>query len=340
MVDGAGADGRAAGAPTGPRPASDLASDCTRCVGLCCVALPFRRSADFPVDKAAGEPCRNLLADHACGIHDRLRAEGWVGCTVYECFGAGQRVTAAFGTGWRGAPSAPAMFAAFPVVQQAHEMLRHLAEATARADDDALRARAVELGVALEADVDALLTSAAERDGAGTPPEAARLDVAAWRARVGPVLVEVSAAVRAGALPEDAGSSAPGQGGRRVRDRAGRCGRPQDVPRGGPRGGRRVGPRPGPRADLVGAALAGADLRDADLRGALLLGADLRHADLRRADVLGADLRGADLAGADLRDALYLTQPQVDAARGDGRTRLGPGLRRPRHWGARAAVGP
>lgn len=39
-----------------------LEADCSQCFGLCCVALPFARSADFPVDKAAGEPCRNLLA--------------------------------------------------------------------------------------------------------------------------------------------------------------------------------------------------------------------------------------------------------------------------------------
>lgn len=291
-----------AGPVNGPAP--ELASDCSRCVGLCCVALPFRRSADFPVDKAAGEPCRNLLADHSCGIHDRLRAGGWVGCTVYECFGAGQRVTAAFPGGWRGSPSAVAVFAAFPVVQQAHEMLRHLAEAAARAADDALRARALELAAALDADVDALLS--------GT----ATLDVTGWRGRVGPVLVDVSAAVRSGAAAARTQHPSRGSGRRPAR------------------------PRVGPRADLAGAALAGTDLRDADLRGALLIGADLAGADLRGADLLGADLRGADLAGADLREALYLTQPQLDAAQGDGRTRLGDGLCRPRHWRPGPAVGP
>jgi uncharacterized protein YjbI with pentapeptide repeats len=86
------------------------------------------------------------------------------------------------------------------------------------------------------------------------------------------------------------------------------------------------------RADLAGADLRRADLRGASLRGALLLGADLRGADLRLADLIGADLRGADLAGADLRDSLFLTRSQLDAARGDGATRLPDGLRRPRHW--------
>jgi hypothetical protein len=85
-------------------------------------------------------------------------------------------------------------------------------------------------------------------------------------------------------------------------------------------------------ADLVGADLRGADLRAACLRGAYLIGTDLRRADLRTADLLGADLRGADLAGADLRGALFLTQPRLEAARGDAATRLPAGLMRPGHW--------
>lgn len=85
-------------------------------------------------------------------------------------------------------------------------------------------------------------------------------------------------------------------------------------------------------ADLVGASLRGADLRGVSLRGAYLIGADLRGADLRSADLLGADLRGADLAGADLTDSIFLTRPQIAAARGDEATRLPPPLARPPHW--------
>jgi hypothetical protein len=85
-------------------------------------------------------------------------------------------------------------------------------------------------------------------------------------------------------------------------------------------------------ADLMGADLRGADLRRAGLRGAYLIGADLRGADLRTADLLGADLRAADLRGADLRDALFLTRPQLTAARGDAATRIPAGLDRPAHW--------
>jgi uncharacterized protein YjbI with pentapeptide repeats len=85
-------------------------------------------------------------------------------------------------------------------------------------------------------------------------------------------------------------------------------------------------------ADLAGQDLRGSDLRAASLRGALLIGADLRGAHLSRADLTGADLRGAGLAGADLAGALFLTQAQLDAARGDARTGVPAALAAPAHW--------
>ncbi len=94
-------------------------------------------------------------------------------------------------------------------------------------------------------------------------------------------------------------------------------------------------------ADLAGRDLRRSRLRGAGLRGAVLLGADLRGVDLGAADLLGADLRGADVRGADLGGCLFLTQPQVTAARGDGATRLPPALERPAHWaGAAQVTGP
>ena len=141
-------------------------------------------------------------------------------------------------------------------------------------------------------------TAALTRQG---PDELLQCDVADHRAAVDDVLSEVSRRVRKEAV-------------RTVRDTAGR-------------------PRSTRRADLVGARLAGVDLRGCDFRGALLLGADLRRCDLRGADLIGADLRAADLRGADLSTALYVTEPQVTAARGDGDTRLPADLRRPPRWG-------
>lgn len=97
--------------------------------------------------------------------------------------------------------------------------------------------------------------------------------------------------------------------------------------------------RTGP--DLRGADLAGKDLRredltGANLRGALLIAANLTGADLSYTDVTGADLRGAKLAGVDLATTLFLSQEQLDSARGDTSTMLPDRLTRPPHWSAPA----
>lgn len=262
-----------------------LRSDCERCFGLCCVALPFAKSADFPVSKAEGRPCVNLADDFRCGIHNRLREHGYHGCAAFECFGAGQQVSQVTfgGRDWRQEPGiAPQMFGAFAVMRQLHEILRYLAEALRW---QAARPVWRDLGAAA-GDVRQLTE--------GSPAQLRDIDISAVRSRVSPLLVQASALARAGL---------PG------------CG----VSRRG--------------ADLLGASLRGASLCGADMRGACLIAADLRGADLRGADLLGADLRDADLRGADLRDSLFLTEPQVNAAKGDANTRLPAALVHPGHWG-------
>ncbi|MFJ9620018.1 pentapeptide repeat-containing protein [Streptomyces noursei] len=261
-----------------------LLSDCGNCFGLCCVALPFARSADFALDKEAGRPCPNLQADFRCGVHQDLRQRGFSGCTVFECFGAGQKISQVTfqGQDWRTAPeTARPMFDAFAVMRQLHELLWYLTEAVALPPARPLRD---ELRAALEK---------TERLTLGTAEELAGLDVPAHRAEVNTLLLRVGELVRA---------KVPG----RKKDRRG--------------------------ADLMGARLKGADLKGANLRGAYLIAADLRGADLRSADMIGADLRDADLRGADLTGSIFLTQAQVNAARGDATTRLPRGLRRPAHW--------
>lgn len=63
-----------------------------------------------------------------------------------------------------------------------------------------------------------------------------------------------------------------------------------------------------------------------------MIAADLRDQDLGRADLLGADLRDTDIRGADLSGTLFLSQSQVNAARGDAGSSIPEGLRRPSHW--------
>ncbi|MFK4482921.1 MULTISPECIES: pentapeptide repeat-containing protein [unclassified Curtobacterium] len=87
-----------------------------------------------------------------------------------------------------------------------------------------------------------------------------------------------------------------------------------------------------PSTDLAGRDLRSRVLVGADLRGAVLIAADLRGCDLSGVDLLGADLRDTRLGGADLSNALFLTQPQVNAAQGDASTVLPGDLDRPSHW--------
>lgn len=278
---------------------SELAGDCDRCVGLCCVALPFAASSDFGHDKPAGVPCDNLLADHRCGIHDRLSVNGYRGCVAYDCFGAGQKVTRTTfaGRDRRDDPSLVArMTAVFPVVRQLHEMLRHLHEALGVARQHV--PAAVPEAESLLSRTDAL-TRLGEAD-------LLALDVAGHRVGVGDLLARVSVAARERSEGEVRGRRGRGRGADGYRD-----------------------------ADLIGRSLRGADLARADLRGSRLIGADLTGADLRGADLLGADLRGADLTDADLTGALFVTQPQLEAARGSARTTLPGSATRPHHWSDR-----
>ncbi|WP_030794470.1 pentapeptide repeat-containing protein [Streptomyces sp. NRRL S-920] len=261
-----------------------LRADCGSCFGLCCVALAFSASSDFAVDKDAGKPCANLQPDSRCGIHSDLRDKGFRGCTVYDCFGAGQHVSQGTfgGRDWRKDPAtAQQMFAVFPIMRQLHELLWYLTEALTLPQTEPIRA-----------DLRRCLARTEEL-AQGTPEAITDTDVAAHREDVNVLLLRTSELVRKGI-------------GGKKKERRG--------------------------ADLFGARLKGADLRGANLRGAYLIAADLRDADLRTADLIGADLRDADLRGADLTGALFLTQSQVNAARGDDRTRLPASLTRPSHW--------
>ena len=245
--------------PSGESPSSaarlSLRADCSRCFGLCCVVPGFAASADFAIDKPAGQPCPHLQPDFRCGIHDELRPRGFPGCVVYDCFGAGQKVAQVTfgGQDWRRSPrTARQMSEVFTVMRQLHELLWYLAEALtlplARPLYGELR-RAVE---------------ETERLTLGRADELARFDVAAYRRQLTPLLRRASELARDG-LP----------GAQTHHDGADLIG--ADL-----RG-----------ADLSGASLRGARLIAADLGGADLTGADFTGADLRDASLRGADLTGS-----------------------------------------------
>jgi uncharacterized protein YjbI with pentapeptide repeats len=263
-----------------------LQADCENCFGLCCVALPFAASTDFALNKNGGVPCPNLNSNFRCGIHSKLRETGFKGCTVFECFGAGQKVSQHTfnGISWQENPEqAKKMYDVFPIVQQLHEMLSYLTEALAL---EATRSIHQELRLALDAteqlsnlDAKALL----------------EIHIPLHRTKVNELLLQTSELVWRASRPK----------------------------------GKRLNHR---RANFIGAKLKKANLSGADLRGACLIAANLQDADLRSADFIGADLRDANLRGANLTGSIFLTQVQINAAKGDMRTVLPDSLIQPTHW--------
>ncbi|VXC16269.1 pentapeptide repeat-containing protein [Pseudoclavibacter sp. 8L] len=254
MPGGTARSGRGASADT-----ARFRSDCANCVALCCSALAFSRGDDFAHEKPAGKPCRNLDENLGCGIHSALLERGYRGCTVFECHGAGQRVTQeTFGGGdWReGDDLREAMFAVFPLVRQLHEVLWLLAEARRRTADRSLLRR-----------IDTLFDQV---DVQAASPDLASLRAAVETSRpaAGELLGAVSREVRRMHVPRRRASGAWS----RIEPRGVYLG-----------------------TDLSGSDLRAVELRGALLIAAKLRGADLRWADLLGADLRDAELHGADL---------------------------------------------
>lgn len=236
--------------PEANRP--NLQADCERCFALCCVAPAFSASVDFAINKSSGQACPNLQADFRCGIHARLRQQGFRGCTVYDCFGAGQKVSQVTfgGQDWRQAPqTARQMFEVFAIMRNFHELLWYLTEALTLQSARPLHG---ELSLAL---------SETECLTYNSPDALMELDVAKHRQAVNDLLLRTSELVRAEVRQKKKDY--------RGADLIGAKFRGADL-----RG-----------ANLRGAYLIGADLRGADLRMADLIGADFRDADLRGADL-------------------------------------------------------
>lgn len=269
-----------------------LKSDCPECYGLCCVALHFSASEGFPLDKAPGKPCPHLMTDFKCEVHESLAARGYKGCIGFDCLGAGQRVSRVTYPS-QSWRTAPKI--AHPMFE-AFVVMRHLYELLWYLSEALERCDGKRLRRVLHEallEVDRLTCLDAEA--------LKKIDMNGLRGKANALLIEVGEQVR-GVYGN--GKAAP----QSVRQRLGRY------------------------ADLAGAKLSDINLKGANLRGAIMIASDLSHSDLSGAELIGADLRDANLSGANLAKALYLTQAQVNSAKGDRETRLPEILDRPVHW--------
>lgn len=267
-----------------------LTADCTKCFGLCCTALNIAASSDFAIDKKAGTPCPHLHRDFQCEIHKSLREKGFKGCTVFDCLGAGQKVSQGTfnGQSWREHPEiAQKMFRVFPIMEQLYEMIAFIAEALTYDVSESLQGK---LNKQLEK-----LQSLTDMG----PDRLLSLDITSCRLPVYELLLETSEYIRT-ELSSKVFAIKKGENYRGV--------------------------------DWIGKKLAGKDLRTTDFRGAYLIAADLRNTDLRGVDFIGADLRDANLSGVNLSSSMFLTQMQINSAKGNVKTLLPAHIQTPSHW--------
>ncbi|MGC7870799.1 pentapeptide repeat-containing protein [Desulfosporosinus sp. SYSU MS00001] len=271
---------------------SQLRADCENCFGLCCVALYFSASEGFPIDKKAGQPCLNLQSDFLCHVHKNLRELGLKGCLAFDCFGAGQKVSQISYVRKDWQKDPESAEQMFEVFL----IMRQLHELLWYLTGALILKAASPIHGAISAMLERIETLTDQR-----PDLVLELDVAALRNDVNVLLLKVSELVRADACLEQ-----------KVH-----AGRRKTFSRG---------------ADLIGKDLRKFDLRGANLRGAYLIAADLRGADLSDTDFIGADFRDTDIRGANLSRSIFLTQGQINAAKGDNSTLLPYSLLRPASW--------
>ncbi|MBD5639316.1 pentapeptide repeat-containing protein [Clostridium botulinum] len=270
----------------------ELRVDCKKCFGLCCIALYFSASEGFPTNKDAGKPCINLKSDFTCSVHQNLRNKGLKGCTAYDCFGAGQKVAQVTYGGHDWRQSPESANQMF----ETFLIMRQLHEMLWYLN----QAFILQTDQSIKEEIRLLLNNTESLTLLDVDSLLA-LDVDAHRTKVNILLKNTSDLVRSKARNGKRGPS---------KNQKGNC----------------------RSLDYFGADLRKTNLRGADLRGACLIVANLKGVDLSGADLIGADLRDADLSGANLRNSIFLTQSQINTAKGDSNTKLPKMITRPTYW--------
>ena len=259
-----------------------LSIDCSKCCGLCCIALYFSKSEGFPTDKDAGKPCINLMSDFRCSIHSKLVDCKMKGCLAYDCFGAGQLVTNTIykGNDWKSKPEiSEQMFRVFLVVWQLHQLLWYLAEALSLVADKKIIC-----------DINSLITEY-EEIIALSPDNILKLDIESYKLKVNQILKNVTKLVCIESNNEN-----------------------------------------NKTVDYIGKNFKKQNLDGKDFSMTLLIAANLEGCSLHRASFLGADLRDANIKNTDLSKSIFLTQGQINSAKGNKNTILPKYLSLPTTW--------
>lgn len=269
-----------------------LQANCMNCFGLCCTALNIVASSDFAINKAAGTPCPNLQSDFRCQIHSNLREKGFKGCTVFDCLGAGQMVSQVTFNGQDWRGNPTVGEKMFRVFPIMEQLYEMIAYITEALSYNVSHTLSEKLNVQLEH-----LNRLTRREA----DELISLDMTFHRFPVNELLSETSEYIRKGLIGKIFGKKNTRQHNYRG-------------------------------IDWIGKSLKGKDLRASDFRGAYLIAANMQNTDLRGVDFIGADLRDANLSGANLSTSMFLTQMQINSAKGDKKTILPSYVKRPSHW--------
>ena len=269
-----------------------LHAECSSCFGLCCVALYFSKLDGFPTDKKGSIPCPNLQINNMCRVHSELSELGYKGCLAFDCFGAGQKISQHTYKGVDWRVDLETANEMFDVFL----VMRQIHELLWYLSD----ALSLPSTLLLHHEL-SLLIDETEKLTQGRPEEILQIDLTLQRNKVNEMLLKVSQLVR-NETKKSVHSPLISN------------------------------TKNGKRMNLMARDLRKKDLRGADLRGACLIATDLRENDLRGTDVIGADFRDTDIRGTDLVDCLYLTQAQLNAAKGNNETKIPISLERPKHW--------
>ncbi len=84
--------------------------------------------------------------------------------------------------------------------------------------------------------------------------------------------------------------------------------------------------------DFFGKDFKGADLDGKDFSMSLMIAANLEGCSLRGTNFLGADMRDVNIKNTDLSQSVFLTQMQINAAKGNSNTKLPDSLAYPKEW--------
>ncbi|ERI91009.1 pentapeptide repeat protein [Clostridiales bacterium oral taxon 876 str. F0540] len=270
----------------------ELKADCKKCFGLCCVALYFSAFEGFPENKPAGKPCTNLQKDFTCSVHKQLREKGLKGCISYECIGSGQKVSEITFGGIDWRMDPESSKKMFKVFLIVKQFHEMMWYLAEAYDLQKNEDIKEEIAKLIEETEKFTLLSADSLQN---------IDVESHRNKVNRFLRDTSEIVRSKAVNLKRNTGTKSSTNSR-------------------------------RIDYFGADLRKAKLVGSDLRGTCLIAANLSGQDLSYADFIGADIRDANLCGANLSKSIFLTQAQLNSAKGDEHTKLPIGVTRPNNW--------